>query len=558
VARPVRAAARGRLTPGSERIAAAPQDLESALARWSAALGREHVFGAGPELEARSRSTLPTSALPIALLRPGSRDDVIAAVGIAAEFQLPLYPISRGRNWGYGDACPPTEGQVLLDLSRMDRIIAVDERLAYAVIEPGVSQGQLSAWLEERRLALALDCTGAGPDASVVGNILERGFGHTPYGDRLRTVSGLEVVLADGRVLETGFGHYAGARTAQVFPYGVGPAIDGLFTQSGMGVVTRMGVWLMPKPEAYQLFICSLERDEDLAPAVETLRRLRLEGTLRSVSHVGNDLRLISGAGPLGPQQGALSRERRLQLRRATGLGAWTVAGGLYGDAGQVAAARRRVKRALAGPARKLLFFDERRLAQAERIAGALGRFGVARSLAPRIASLRSLFELNRGRPSNRFLAGAYWRRRGGLPAQGPTDPAAEGCGLMWLAPVIPATGEAALELVGLIEPIFNRHGFDAFLTLSTITDRCLGAVFTICYDREDAADAARALACYEEAFDAAVDAGFPPYRVGVQSMGRLARKSEVFWEVAADLKRALDPQGLIAPGRYDPGRAGA
>jgi 4-cresol dehydrogenase (hydroxylating) len=438
----------------------------------------------------------------------------------------------------------------------MDRILEVDERLAYAVIEPGVTQGQLSAWLEERGLALALDCTGAGPDASVVGNILERGFGHTPYGDRLRTVSGLEIVLADGRVLETGFGHFEGARTAQVFPYGVGPALDGLFTQSGMGVVTRMGVWLMPKPEAYQLFVCSVERDEDLGPAVETLRRLRLEGTLRSVSHVGNDLRLISGGGPLRQQQGPLSREQRLQLRRAAGLGAWTIAGGLYGDAGQVAAARRRVKRALAGRGRKLLFFDERRLAQAERIAGTLGRVGVARSLAPRIASLRSLFELNRGRPSNRFLAGAYWRRRGGLPPEGPSDPAAEGCGLMWLAPVIPATGEAALELVGLIEPLFNRHGFDAFLTLSTITDRCLGAVFTICYDREDADETARAQACYEAAFDAAVDAGFPPYRVGLQSMGRLARKSTVFWDVAADLKRALDPDGLIAPGRYEPGRA--
>jgi 4-cresol dehydrogenase (hydroxylating) len=39
--------------------------------------------------------------------------------------------------------------------------------------------------------------------------------------------------------------------------------------------------------------------------------------------------------------------------------------------------------------------------------------------------------------------------------------------------------------------------------------------------------------------------------------MARLARKSEVFWDVAAELKGALDPQGLIAPGRYDPGRAG-
>lgn len=533
------------------------QNLDQALDRWAAVLGAGHVFGAGAELAQRSRSTLPRSAKPLALLRPGSRDEVVAAVRVAAEFALPLYPISRGRNWGYGDACPPTEGQVLLDLSRMDRIVEVDERLAYAVIEPGVSQGQLTDWLDERGLALALDCTGAGPDASVVGNVLERGFGHTPYGDRLRTVSGLEVVLADGRVLNTGFGHYEGARTTRVFPYGVGPALDGLFTQSGMGIVTRMGLWLMPRAEAYQLFVCSLEADEDLGPAIEAIRRLRLEGTLRSVVHVGNDLRLISGAGaPPWRSEGALSREERLRLRKAGGLGAWTIAGGLHGDAGQVAAARRRVKRTLRGPGRRLYFFDEGRLALAERVAGALSGLPAARRIAGQVASLRSLFELNRGRTSARFLAGAYWRRRGGPPAEGPTDPAADGCGLMWLSPVIPATGEAAEELVGLIEPIFNSHGFDAFLTLSTITDRALGAVFTICYDREDAEETARAEACYRAAFDAAVDAGFPPYRIGLQSMARLARKSSVFWDVAAELKAALDPAGLIAPGRYAPGRA--
>src|SRR3546814_2487331 len=100
-------------------------------------------------------------------------------------------------------SCPPTEGQVLLDLGRMDRIVEIDERLAYAVIEPGVTQGQLSSRLEERGLALALDCTGAGTEASIVGNILERGFGHTPYGGPLRTVSGLAGVHADGPVLQT-------------------------------------------------------------------------------------------------------------------------------------------------------------------------------------------------------------------------------------------------------------------------------------------------------------------------------------------------------------------
>jgi 4-cresol dehydrogenase (hydroxylating) len=66
----------------------------------------------------------------------------------------------------------------------MNRIIEVDDELAYAVIEPGVTQGQLAAHLAQRDVRLWVDCTGAGPDTSIVGNVLERGFGHSPYGNR--------------------------------------------------------------------------------------------------------------------------------------------------------------------------------------------------------------------------------------------------------------------------------------------------------------------------------------------------------------------------------------
>src|SRR3546814_5448318 len=107
-------------------------------------------------------------------------------------------------SWGYGGACPGTAGTVILDLSRMNRIREVDPALAYAVIEPGVTQGQLSEHLRAQGIALWPDCTGAGPDTSIVGNILDRGFGHTPYGNRAQYISGLEIVLADGRVLRTG------------------------------------------------------------------------------------------------------------------------------------------------------------------------------------------------------------------------------------------------------------------------------------------------------------------------------------------------------------------
>src|SRR3546814_14984584 len=107
----------------------------------------------------------------------------------------------------------------------MNRIREVDPALAYAVIEPGVTQGQLSEHLRAQGIALWPDCTGAGPDTSIVGNILDRGFGHTPYGNRAPYLSGLEHVLADRRVLHTGLRHLDIARRRHLLPYCLRPAL---------------------------------------------------------------------------------------------------------------------------------------------------------------------------------------------------------------------------------------------------------------------------------------------------------------------------------------------
>jgi len=161
--------------------------------------------------------------------------EVVRRAGAAG---VPVYPISTGRNWGYGDACAPVGGCVLLELSRMDRIVEVNVPLAYAVVEPGVTQGQLARHLEESGLPLVLDATGAGPDTSIIGNVAERGFGHTAYGDRFAHALCFEAVLADGSVVTTGFGSYEGARAAHLYKWGIGPVLDGVLTQSSLAVIT--------------------------------------------------------------------------------------------------------------------------------------------------------------------------------------------------------------------------------------------------------------------------------------------------------------------------------
>ncbi|MFO1189321.1 MAG: FAD-binding oxidoreductase [Alphaproteobacteria bacterium] len=519
-------------------------------------LGREFVLTDGPALAPYLHATSAPGSQPLGVIRPGSTAEVTACVRIAAQFGIPLYPISRGKNWGYGDARPPGPPQVIVDLGRMDRIIEVNDELAYVVIEPGVTQGALSEHLAARHPHLWADCTGAGPDVSVVGNMLERGFGHTAYGNRFQTLCGLEVVLADGRILKTSFGHYAQSKAQYTFPYGVGPYLDGIFTQANFGIVTRVGLWLMPAPEDFELFVVSAS-DDGFGSLIESLRALRLSGTVQSVVHVGNDMRLITSAMTFpqqaAPGRSALPAAMRKAICAQNDIGAWTAVGALMGTRQQVGADRAVVKRALGR--HRLRFVNQRKLVLGERVARQLQRIGRGERLTRQLQAARGLFDFNRGVPSRRFLAGAYWRRRGGLPADFPArcDPAADGCGLMWLAPALPATAEAARDLLARVSPILAEHDFDLLATLSFVNERSLAAVLTIAFDRSNPEESARAERCYATMLNAAMAGGYLPYRVGTYSMDPLANGSTVFWDVVATLKAGLDPAGIIAPGRYQP-----
>jgi len=533
-------------------------NINPALQAWRMLLGPARVLTASNELAPYMASTSANPVAPIAVLRPLTHGEVVALVRTAGEFDVPLYPLSTGRNWGYGDANPSGAGQVIVDLGGMNRILETNGDLAYAVIEPGVTQAQLAHHLAELQLPLWMDCTGAGPDTSLVGNILERGFGHTPYGNRMLHVAGMRIVLANGDTLETGFAHFAHASAAHLYPYGVGPWLDGLFTQSNFGIVTSLGFWLLPQTEVVSHLVASVPHFDGISAVVEALRPLRMDGTLSSVVHIGNDLRVLSGGmvfpSALAPQGPPLPQQLRSDLCRQAGIGAWTVSAALYGRPAQVADARRALRSAI-GKLATLRFIDERVLAVGSIAARLIGQGRLGARLSAQVDLGRSLLNMNRGVPDGRFLAGAYWRRRGGLPPGFPlgANPARDGCGMMWLAPVLPMRGGDLLHVHALVEAVFATHRFDLFETFSMINERALGGVLTICFDQQDAAEVARARLCYDESFARLLAAGYIPYRVGPQSVKALDSGHDTYWSTVSRIKAALDPQHIIAPGRYQP-----
>ena len=173
--------------------------LQAALDEMAAAIGADHVHADGVELERVARATIPNPKRPAALVTPKDSAQVAQLVRIANHYNVALWPVSQGRNWGYGSATACHDDAVVLHLGRLNQIVEVNEELAYAVIEPGVTYRQLRQFLETHHPNLWCDCTDGPPDGSVIGNALDRGLGVTHYADHFGTLCGLEVVLPTGR-----------------------------------------------------------------------------------------------------------------------------------------------------------------------------------------------------------------------------------------------------------------------------------------------------------------------------------------------------------------------
>jgi 4-cresol dehydrogenase (hydroxylating) len=114
-----------------------------------------------------------------------------------------------------------------------------------------------------------------------------------------------------------------------------------------------------------------------------------------------------------------------------------------------------------------------------------------------------------------------------------------------------PLTCEDTLALVRLTREASQRAGFEFNVSLNLVTPRAINAVVGIVYDREDPAETARAQVCHDELLEAYLEHGYVPYRASITDMTRLTTP-DTFWDVCRSLKQALDPNGILAPGRYN------
>ena len=498
-------------------------DFSDALEQFRRAVGRDHVY-TGEQLSSYvdpySITTQDADHSASAAVAPASTEEVQAVLKIANHFGVPLWPISCGKNHGYGGAAPAMPGTVVLDLNRMNRILEVNVESGYALLEPGVSYFDLYQHIQERGYKLWLDVPDAGW-GSVVGNALERGVGYTPYGDHFMMQCGMEVVLPSGELVRTGMGAMPGSNAWQLFKYGYGPYLDGMFSQSNFGVVTKMGIWLMPEPPGYRPYMISFEREEDIDEVVEVLRPLKVNSVIQNAATIRSLLLVASinatrsqyhnGPGPI-PDSAA----RKIMADQDIGM--WNFYGALYGPPPVMDTLWTIIRDSFAKIRGARFFTPEERKHDND-------------VLKHRALTMRGIPRLTEYSLVN-------WVGSGGH---------------IGFSPVSPIKGDEALKQYRMVRDRLHQYGFD-YLSVFAIGWREMHHVIELVFDRSNADEMRRARDCFEMLIREAANAGYGEYRTHIAFMDQIARtygwNNGAMLKLNQLLKDALDPKGILAPGK--------
>ncbi|KAI2620503.1 putative vanilly-alcohol oxidase [Hypoxylon sp. NC1633] len=512
------------------------EDFALALEMLVEAVGKHAVFVGGELKEYVDPYEIPESGhernVPSAAVCPSSVPELQAVLKVVNEYKIPVWTFSRGKNFGYGGPAPRVSGCVALDLHRMNKILEVNEKLSYAVVEPGVTFGDLYEYCAKHKLKVWPSTASLGW-GSIIGNSLDRGLGFVPTGVHYENIVGMEVVLANGDVVRTGQFAMSNSPSAHITKLSFGPAIDGLFLQSNLGIVTKMGMSLTPQPQAYMACSFDVPEFEHIATVVDVFGELRRNGTLPYMVYVfyiaewatmfGKHSEWWEGEGPIPDW-------RLSEMQKELDTGIWTVKFGLYGPTHVIKAQFEEVQRVTAkdapdGRLRSALFTGED------------GGLLEATSVSPLYGGVRV------GIPSmwNIPMVNYYNRRDDSVGAHGA------------YSPIVPLDGKTVLEWAKTAKAISAEQGFD-FLCDFFMHEKYAIFVTMLVFDKTSAEQRAGVDKVFCKLFDEGSKRGFAKYRAHLNHMDMNSElfdfNDHAYRRFVETLKESLDPNGVLSPGK--------
>jgi FAD/FMN-containing dehydrogenase len=366
----------------------------------------------------------------------------------------------------------------------------------------------------------------------------------------------LEAILPDGTTYVSPLGELGAPGAGKAFKWGLGPYLDGLFTQGAFGIVTSGTFALARRPERIEAFLFGVNREDRLEQLVEAVQDIvaALPGMVGGVNLM-NAHRVLAMVAPFPHERvgadGLIPEAVLKELCRRHQVMPWTGFGTLYGPERVVRAARGEIKSRLRHLVSRLVLVTPERADRLARIVRWIPP--LHQRLGGTLKTLQSSLELVAGIPNETALPLAYWKRPGGRVGDRELNPARDGCGLIWYAPLVEMKEARVRQYVDLVTRLLPKHGIEPLITLTSLSDRCFSSTVPILFDASSARAVASAQSCYAALLDAGLAQGFAPYRVGVQTMEWLMRHGGEHWKLVAKLKAAVDPLGIVSPGRYCP-----
>ncbi len=220
------------------------RDITRALAE---IVGEEYVSNHPEEayFYARDPGLMPAHE-PDYVVVPKTAEEVQAVVRLASEEKIPVVPMGAGM--ALTGLIIPLKGGIVIDMKRMNRILEVNEKGRYVIVEGGTSQGKLRAYLEKHYPRLRHSIPDSPATATIAANVMIHGQGRLTqeYGFNSDMVCGLEVVLASGEICRIG--------SSSISPYWFSkgapiPDLSGLFLGwfGATGLLTKVALRLYPR-----------------------------------------------------------------------------------------------------------------------------------------------------------------------------------------------------------------------------------------------------------------------------------------------------------------------
>ncbi len=425
-----------------------------------------------------------------------------------------LQPLSCGKNWGFGSDLATKDDVYILNLSAMRSIRDLNLKMHCAEIEPGVTQGQLDDALGREGGCHYFNVTGAGLEASVLGNALERGIGYS--GQRHLDLLNLEIVLPNGELARTSRFEMMSRSGAGL--NGLGPDPTALFCQSNFGIVTGASIALHRRPEMMGGVLCRLSSADRMPELISTISDLMAEGACCGVPHIFNRERIVTTLCP------HLNQIQAAELRASAA--SWTALVPIRGSKGVFAAS-------------------------AEYLESCLAPLGVVEVLSNK--EKIKLSSLVLGHPSDLTLGSVSFSVFGrAAPRRVPLE--ASGAGLIHVTPMLPLCGDTISAVEKQTVTTLRRYGYDEIpLSVNAITARHAALIVSLGFDRRCSRKTKAAHQAAEDLLEVYLRNGLIPYRLGLGQADQMPRMEQPWPRIFSELQRIFDPSECMAPSRYEP-----